>query len=624
MRTDPDVTATVSAYPWIVSGPTAANRGALEYLALLADQDLILAKQLAGKPWVKDGITKDEWAALKYFNILSQHSRPLALGLASLRWANDGLSQRESQTLEHLAFFAVEDLSSAHAIAGYSWLIDGLDTDEFAVITDLQALATQDLSLLQNLTRNNWMIKGPSGDGRQALRSIKDLSFRNTSVARYVTSYAWAGEDISTHESYAMNSIKDIHTSDATLGVTVAGFPWVVDEISKRERTALADIAGIAAKDTAVAKVVAALPWLTFDVSQDEGEALTRLKDLLAQDAVLAAQVAAMPFLSTSFELHDKDALLSLLHLAVNHPAVLTLITKQAWFVDGLDDQEAKFVTVVGTPQGRSFGPENLEAFIVLRHGEARTAELPLRGKIGLTIFQSSSDPKNSAIAGQMENAIRVMESFMGVPFPREEVILLLASPEEMDKGPDFEFTGINRGTHILVNPGLARQGDTNRLITNEIARYYCGPQEAPLWFREGGAAFLKTYVRNILFGDSLADRSFFTLNRALSLCKSEGLGSIQEMIDQLAVDGLAKHQDAAYFSCNYDQGENLFLDLYNSLGADSFRSSWKDLYELAQREGRPVNETEIYQAFLKHSAVDKVAGFKDLYGRLHGGVIEE
>ena len=468
------------------------------------------------------------------------------------------------------------------------------------------------------------MIKRPSGDGRQALRSIKNLSLRDKSLARYVTSYAWAGEEISTQESYAMNSINEIHTLDATLGVTVAGFPWVVDDITKRERSALGDILAISEKDIAMAKVVAGLPWLTFNISQDEAEALTRLRELLSQNASVAKQVAGMPFLTKSFEVHDKDALLSLLHLAVNHPAVLTLITKQAWFLDGLDDQEAKFVIVAGTPQDRFFGPENLNAFIVQRHSESRAAKMPLGGDIRLTIFQSSLDPKNSGVLGQVEGAIRVMESFMDVPFPREDVILLLASPEELDKEPNFEFTGLNRGTHITLNPGLARQGDTNRVITNELARYYWGSQEAPLWFREGGAAFLKTYVRYILFGDSLADRSFFTLSRAVSLCKSTGLASIQEMIVQLAVDGLAKHQEADYFSCNQDQGEILFLDLYNTLGHDSFRSSWKALYELAQREGRAVNETEIYRAFLSHTTTDTVDEFKDLYGRLHGGFFQE
>ena len=511
----------------------------------------------------------------------------------------------------------------AMQLAGMPWIKDGLNTDELAVLGDLKSLATQDLFLLQNLTRSNWVIKSPSGDGRQALRSINNLSLRDKSLARYVTSYAWAGEDISTHESYAINSIDEIHTLDAALGVTVAGFPWVVDEISKRERAALSDLAGIAAKDTAVAKVVAGLPWLTFNISQDEGEALTRLRELLSQNASVAKQVAGMPFLSTSFESQDKDALLSLLHLAVNLPTVLTLIAQQPCFLDGLDDQEAKFVIVVGTPKGRFFRPESFTKLIVKHQVESRIATMPLSGEVRLTYIQSSLDPGTGELVAQVEDAMRTMESFMGVPFPRQEVILLLAAPLELNKPLDFELTGINRGTHILVNSELGRQGDTNRIITHELAGYYWGPQEAPRWFQEGGASFLASYVRNTLYGESLEDRSIYTLSRAVSVCKSTGLQSIQGLIDRLAVDGLTKHQASPYFTCNDNQGENLFLNLYNTLGSESFRSSWKELYELAKREGRAVNETQIYRAFLRHTTTDTVDEFNDLYGRLHGGVFE-
>jgi hypothetical protein len=525
--------------------------------------------------------------------------------------------------LEYLALLAEQDLILAMQLAGMPWIKDGLNTDELAVLGDLKSLATQDLFLLQNLTRSNWVIKSPSGDGRQALRSINNLSLRDKSLARYITSYAWAGEDISTHESYAINSIDEIHTLDAALGVTVAGFPWVVDEISKRERAALSDLAGIAAKDTAVAKVVAGLPWLTFNISQDEGEALTRLRELLSQNASVAKQVAGMPFLSTSFESQDKDALLSLLHLAVNLPTVLTLIAQQPCFLDGLDDQEAKFVIVVGTPKGRFFGPESFTKLIVKHQVESRIATMPLSGEVRLTYIQSSLDPGTGELVAQVEDAMRTMESFMGVPFPRQEVILLLAAPLELNKPLDFELTGINRGTHILVNSELGRQGDTNRIITHELAGYYWGPQEAPRWFQEGGASFLASYVRNTLYGESLEDRSIYTLSRAGSVCKSTGLQSIQGLIDRLAVDGLTKHQASPYFTCNDNQGENLFLDLYNTLGSESFRSSWKELYELAKREGRAVNETQIYRAFLRHTTTDTVDEFNDLYGRLHGGVFE-
>ena len=624
MRKDPGLAATVAAYSWVKAGPSSTNRGALEYLALLANQDLVLTKQLADTPWLRDGITKNEWVALKYFNIISQQSRPLARSLAAIVWTNDDLTLRESQALEHLAFFAVENQASAHIIAGFSWFVDNLSVDEVTVLADLRAVAVQDLTLFQNITRNPWVADGPSGDGRAALASIKLLASRDISLARYVASYAWASDDITTHEAYSLNFITALQKLDATLGTKVSGFPWVVDDITQRERFALRDIVAIAGKDVAVAKVVAGLSWLTFDINQDEGEALTRFKELLIQDADVAKLVAGMPFLTTSFEASDKEALLSMLNLSINHAAVLTLITKQAWFLDGLDDQEAMFIRLVDTPQGRFFGPSNFNTLVVKNYGESRTVNMPLSGELKITVFQSSNDPRNSGIIGQMEESLRAMEGFMGVPFPREEVILLVASPVELKKGLDFEFTGINRGSHIVVNTELGRQGDTNRVITHELAHYYWGTDEVPLWFREGGAFFLASYVRDTRFGESMADRSVYTLSRAVSVCQSTGPSNIASLIEKLALDGLVNHQNATYFTCNHDQGENLFLELYNTLGPDSFRSSWKELYELAKREGRAVNETEIYRAFLGQTTTATENRFKDIYGRLHGGIFEE
>ncbi len=624
MRRSPDLATTVASYTWVKAGPTAANRGALEYLSLMAGQDLVLAEQVAGMRWVKDGITKDEWASLKYFNIISQHSRPLARSLASLRWVNDDLIQRESQALEHIAFFAVEESASAHLIAGYPWFVDSLDSDEVNILADLKAMATRDLTLLQNLTRNPWVINGPSSDGRAALSSIRLLAQRDTSIAKYVASYGWTGDNITTNEAYSLNFITDLQALDATLGTTVSGFPWVVDDITFLERSALRDIAAIAAKDLATGKVVAGLPWITFSISQDEGEALTRLKELLTQEAAVAKLVAGMPFLTTSFEINDKNALISLLQLAANHPTVLTSITTQAWFIDGLDDQEARFIAVAGTPQGLEFGPDNLTALILKRYAASDTAKMPLSGDLRITSFQSSDDPRNRDLIGQVHDSVRVLETFLGVPFPQDEIILLIASPLELNKGLEYELSGINRGTHILLNPELGRQGDTNRVITQELARYYWGTNEVPLWFQEGGTTFLGSYVRETLFGESLEERSIYTLSKAVGICQTTGLLSINNLIERLAADGLVNHRNATYFTCNSDQGENLFLSLYNTLGADDFQSSWKDIYELAKREGRAAKETEIYQAFLGHTTPATESGFKDLYRRLHGGTFEE
>ena len=72
---------------------------------------------------------------------------------------------------------------------------------------------------------------------------------------------------------------------------------------------------------------------------------------------------------------------------------------------------------------------------------------MPLAGEITLTFYQSAPDSKNGEIVDQVEDAIRVMEGLMGIPFPAKEVFLLLAAPGEINL--DITIIGLNRGTHM-------------------------------------------------------------------------------------------------------------------------------------------------------------------------------
>ncbi len=95
---------------------------------------------------------------------------------------------------------------------------------------------------------------------------------------------------------------------------------------------------------------------------------------------------------------------------------------------------------------------------------------------------------------------------------------------------------------------------------------------------------------------------------------------SIQKLVDTLAREGFAAHQETQYFICNYSYGEFFFINLYETIGHDPFRAAFGDLYLLSLDEGRPVTEDEIYQAFLQHTPAASVGAFQSVYSDLHGG----
>ena len=208
----------------------------------------------------------------------------------------------------------------------------------------------------------------------------------------------------------------------------------------------------------------------------------------------------------------------------------------------------------------------------------------------------------------------------MGVPFPGREIVFLFASAAELGLDLDFNYLDFNRGNHIVLDPNLPDDGETTRILIHHMAHYFWGPGQAPLWFREGAADFLASRLGERLYGGSRRAGPTYDLDRTLKFCDRFNMTNIQKLIDQLAADGYAKHEKAVYFTCNHHRGENLFNELYESLGPGPFFTAWKNLYQLSQQEDRPVSETEIYQAFLRQTARDGESEIEELFRRLHGG----
>ena len=143
------------------------------------------------------------------------------------------------------------------------------------------------------------------------------------------------------------------------------------------------------------------------------------------------------------------------------------------------------------------------------------------------------------------------------------------------------------------------------------------------MW-RPCGADFLSSYIRDQLYDDSFEDRLGYLEVRDLRYCNNMGMGTIQKLVDDLEMRGLAEHQLMPYAHCDYSEGENLFIRLFSTIGPDALGAAWSELYQLAEAEGRPATDIEIYQALLRNTPSDKVEAFKKTYGTLHGGDFPE
>ena len=154
-----------------------------------------------------------------------------------------------------------------------------------------------------------------------------------------------------------------------------------------------------------------------------------------------------------------------------------------------------------------------------------------------------------------LEYVTRVIEEFMGAPFPVNYVGLLYHAP--------VRFGGTNYGTHMTIRPitYVSDEDVAKRLakltMAHEVAHYYWRGNAQ--WVDEGAADFTMVIVGSKPGPPALLYNSPCTLMRTIA--------ELEEA-------------DVPYYSqCNYSLGERLFFDLYEELREEHFRQGFLALY---------------------------------------------
>ena len=250
-------------------------------------------------------------------------------------------------------------------------------------------------------------------------------------------------------------------------------------------------------------------------------------------------------------------ALESLSALAINHPETLDKIMSHPTISDGITDQEAKIVATLTTAANpvvyrledhdlldKLLDPEQVTL-------EERTITLPLAGETEISIVRTR--PRADHTMDFLEHSVRSIEEFMGLPFPRQQVIYLFA---EAPGG------GIHHDTHVSIRADeqVTSAESMFDIVAHEASHYYW--QSVPRWMVEGAATFMESVVRDTLHGP---------LN-------TEPYGpprSIAELED-LERDPSSSRE---FSICNYTLGERLFRDLYRNMDDTTFRLAFRRLY---------------------------------------------
>ena len=301
-----------------------------------------------------------------------------------------------------------------------------------------------------------------------------------------------------------------------------------------------------------LARKIEGLPWIEDGIEGLRELGAVRGLIFLA-DAGHTARLIEEPWV---VEARNFQALQSLQLLKHNHPETIDRVMSHPTISDGITDQEAKILatlTTAANPVGYLLEDADLldklldpEQVLL----EERTVTLPLAGETDITIIRTR--PGADRTMDFMEHSVRNIEEFMGLPFPRRQVIYLFV---------DAPGGGINLGTHVQIRASeQVTSGESMfNLVAHETSHYYW--KGLPRWLSEGAATFMESVVKDTLHHPPDTEPCLL----ASTIAEFETLESDPTSFD--------------YYDCEYSLGTNLLYELYQNMDDTTFRLAFRRVY---------------------------------------------
>ncbi len=293
-----------------------------------------------------------------------------------------------------------------------------------------------------------------------------------------------------------------------------------------------------------VATKIENFSWIVDGISAFELWAANGLPNLAA--AGYGEKLVDLPWV---VEGRIHPALESLSSLEEHYPEFLGSVMVHPNISDGITEQEAKTIAplymMMSNPdlQDTLLDPEQVSL-------EERVIELPLSGEIELTIIRTR--PGTELTMDLLEHVVRNIEEFMGIPFPRQQLIFFFEDDPNLGGAQWFE-------SHVSILPDEHDLSEEHLLdvLTHEGSHYFWNARTH--WIREGAATFIESIPKDDPHGT--LDIAPCALYRTIAEIDDRG--------DDPSIPRI----------CYYALGERLFHDLYRNMDETTFRLAFRRLY---------------------------------------------
>ena len=635
-QNDPALASKIQSLSWVADGLDDRESRVLQELLYIAILSRPVVSNIVQMTWVQDGIDEQEAEPISWID--NSGDAGVALSVTEFAWVRDGIEELEARTIEELSYIGQADSEVAAVVMALSWVQDGIEDLEFQAIDWINNFGSE--QAMKSVTALGWV-----RDGIQEMepKAIEELSYidyedsEDSQVVMSVIALPWVQDGIEQRDVDSIQQLRYVVMDDVEVAAEVVGLGWLEDSIDDMEFKALVELRYFNYGDSEVAASVVELEWVRDGIEDLEAEAIDRLNDFndaevassvvalgWVQDGIeefeasalvelyhldkgdsnIVSRVVAMPFIET-LEPSDASALKSLAQLASSNPNDLRRVVSHPTLSNGITDDWAKVVATLSAVAQHD--PPAIDQLLdpAQVNIEERLIELPLGGETVLAVIRVGSGAESSM--DELERAVTYIEQLVGHPFPARYVALLFG--ESVTPGASGNYFG----THITVLPEYDADGNGNDaeyahgITTHETAHYYWHGQHA--WLDEGLANTTTAIVINRINGTPIEPGG--------PPCPH------MSTIADLESSPTATEPSSEEWTCNYDLGERLFMDLYHSLGSDLFSAGLGRLYgSLVTPDDQDTTEIEhVKAAFGELPGIDSSV-VTDVIGRWYDGVV--
>ena len=527
----------ILARPWVEDGLDVYERRTVGRLRDIARRDEMAAARILKMPFL-EAVGPDDVLMLDSLLGMADNGPALLGEVAKLDWISDGLDETETALVRDLGWIAIGDEAMALRIVGMPFLqaAEFAGEPEASAVNALWALGAHSQKALATVIERTWVWDGLDDFEAGMVWDLGWIAKRDEDAALRIMDmpFLQATELAGEPEALAVNALWSLGWNSQDALTQLIEFPWVEDGLNEYEEAVARNLGWIAGNEEAQALRILAMPFLET-VEPADGAAMESLGGLALHRQEAFQRVMSHPTLSGG--------------ISGDWPKIVAVL-------NGVSQTDPDLIDVLLDPDQVTI--------------EERMTDLPLAGEIQMAIIRIQPGAERSM--DLLEYAVRYAEEFMSVPFPTGYVAWLF-----VDKSSLPSAAGSNYGTHIAswtvydADEGSSHYADfTGGHIAHEVAHYYWRGNRA--WINEGIANLMTYASENARIGSPV------TVN-ARPCGYARTIAELESLDPPLGEPA---------FSCNYELGERIFVDLYRNLGSDKFRSGLRALHlgwEAAKRD---------------------------------------